>query len=219
MHWKIDMPMRNGRGELLEERVYAYQEELLERFLRSPESHEIAEPGFWTACLLDYGLRYHGVTPAELDTPELEDIVFGLFPRQILCDPAQAGEIVAELRAFWKFLDREFGLPQVARCLNTLGKGAVTRLERELADPSNWCRTKAFLMQGEAAGFDVSTREGLEAWTLIYNASRVGQRLPTGSSDWLPAITLTAGPWSRRSRSAARKARRKMQKLSRRKNR
>jgi hypothetical protein len=87
---------------------------------------------------------------------------------------AEAGcgqEIVTELRAFWNFLRREYGLSNAAACPRVLTAATARRLEREMQDPANFGLAKMFVMQGVASGFDMSTSEGMQAWTDTYNAS------------------------------------------------
>lgn len=48
--------------------------------------------------------------------------------------------------------------------------GAEQRLAGELADSSNYGIAKSFFMAGERAGFDMTTEQGLQAWTASYNA-------------------------------------------------
>ncbi len=39
-----------------------------------------------------------------------------------------------------------------------------------MQDPANFGLAKSFLTQGWASGFDMSTTEGVQAWTDTYNA-------------------------------------------------
>ncbi len=49
-------------------------------------------------------------------------------------------------------------------------------------DPSNFGMAKSFFTMGRAAGYDMTTQEGMNAFMLAYNARLLGRRTPPGSS-------------------------------------
>ncbi len=55
-------------------------------------------------------------------------------------------------------------------------------MERELANPRNFGMAKSFVMGGMAAGFDMTTGEGMGAFTRLHNAS-----LSAAALGWAPA--------------------------------
>ena len=72
------------------------------------------------------------MTPSDLDT-----VVFGLFPRKVITESGDGAEIIQELGAFWRFLERVYQLPQAEQLLARLTPQATRRLERELQEPAN----------------------------------------------------------------------------------
>ncbi len=141
---------------------------------------------------------------------DLSCVLLEVFPRKVSCEPSSAPEIVEELRAFWSFVRREFGLPNADECLAILDEEMSRILERELANPRNFGMAKSFVMSGMAAGFDMTTEEGMGAFTRVYNAI-----LPAAALGWAPAAgrlrPLTQAEKNRK------KAQRKAQRASRRK--
>ncbi len=155
--------LEQGEGWLDSEARGPLEEELLRQFSASPEAEGLSD---LYACrsVMDYAASYFGVTIAMLDPTELEEIVFEIIPRQVSIDASEARSVIEVNRAFYAFLKRAFGLVQADACLDVLGEGAVKELEAELSDPRNFGPAKTALMAGREAGFDMDTKEGLEAW-------------------------------------------------------
>ena len=149
----------------------------MERFEASAEGQDLVRQGGtvgWADTLMDLGMGYLEVTPATMTAEQLKTILFELFPRKVSAEPGCGQEIVAELQAFWRFLQREFGLPNAGACLRVLTTATAQRLEREMQNPANFGLAKAFLAQGLAHGFDMATPEGIQAWMETYNAGLAG---------------------------------------------
>lgn len=183
-------------GELDEE----WADTLVERFLTSPEAEAAGTDGGWARMFMEYLGRYQGVTVAKLSVASLREIVFEVVPRKVSTEPSSAGEIVAELRAFFGYLERAFGLKNMAPCLRLLGDDAAARLERDLADESKFGMAKSLVMRGMRAGFDMRSEKGMEAYMMSQAAGLEAPRMtPPKRSD----------PKARNKRKAARKARRK----------
>ena len=201
-------------GEYLEDAAIRYREVLMEAFEASPEGQDLVRQGGsvgWAETCMDLGMGYLEVTPATMTAEQLKTILFELFPRKVSAEPGCGQEIVAELQAFWRFLQREFGLPNAGACLRVLTTGTALRLDREMQNPANFGLAKAFLAQGLAHGFDMATPEGIQAWAETYNAGlRVDAELP------LP-LALPRARTSRASKPTV--ARRKLAQQSRRTNR
>jgi len=167
-------------SERSEAELAAFQHALLERFAESPEGQERlkadADMGYWAAHLMYYGYQYEGVTITQMTVADVRTVVTELLPRKIsLQSPEQADDAIPELVAFWTYLGREFRLPQ---------SGAVLEFLREVEpdfpgmmnDPSNFGMAKSFFTMGQAAGYDMTTQEGLNAFMLAYNASLLSRR-------------------------------------------
>jgi hypothetical protein len=169
----IQQPVFSPDGEYLEDAAMHYREVVMEEFAESAEGQELVRQGGtigWADTLMDLGIGHLGVTPAVMTPEELKEVLFELFPRKVSAEPGCGQEIVTELRAFWKFLQREYGLPNAAACLRVLTTATARRLEQEMQNPANFGLAKAFVMQGLASGFDMSTSEGMQAWADTYNA-------------------------------------------------
>jgi hypothetical protein len=121
--------------------------------------------------MIHYAITYSGVTPATMTTSDLEEVVFGLFPRKVITEWGDGAEIIQELRAFWHFLERVYQLPQARQMLARLTPQATRRLERELQEPANFGMAKSFVLMGKEVGFEMESPEGMQAWVAAYNAT------------------------------------------------
>ncbi|HUE73330.1 MAG TPA: hypothetical protein VMP01_20800 [Pirellulaceae bacterium] len=165
-------PFFDDEGDELD--VEVYQRGLFREFLRSPEGKacidEIGDAGMVDAFLYD-SLAYQCVSPASARLDDIGQILFTHIPCKVSIEPEEAGTIIRQLRYFWQFLDRAYRLPLAAKVLNKLNEKAIGRLERELADPRNWGMAKSLVMSGREAGYDMTSKEGCQAFMAAYNAS------------------------------------------------
>lgn len=174
MSFDINEAVFDSKGTYLEEKAVRYEHALMEQFAASPEGQAITQTGTelgWAGVMIHYAITYPGVTPATMTTSDLEEIVFGLFPRKVITEPGDGAEIIQELRAFWYFLERVYQLPQARQMLARLTPQAIRRLERELQEPANFGMAKSFVLMGKEAGFDMESPEGMQAWVEAYNAT------------------------------------------------
>lgn len=185
------------------------EDEFVRRFVASPEAKTLTDV---QSChvVMDFAADYFGATIATLGPRELREIVFEIIPRKVSIAASAAGGIIEENRAFYAFLKREFALGQADACLRVLGGDAVRKLEVALSDASKFGMVKSLFMGGREAGFDMDSREGIEAWM------RVMQSQPLPASVRLPPLGSPARPQDsaaarakKNARKAARKARRK----------
>jgi hypothetical protein len=192
----------DARGELEDELVY--------HFLDSAEGKSLAGVG---AChlIMNFAADYFGATIATLQAPELREIVFEIIPRKVSVDAAAARGIIDEGRAFYAFLARECALPQADACLRELGGDAVRKLEAALSDSGNFGMAKSLLMGGHEAGFDMSSREGIEAWMREMQARPLPAAMepPFFGAPSRPVSRAGARAKKKNQRKAARKARKK----------
>jgi len=138
---------------------------------------------------------------------DVQTVVTELFPRKVsLQSPEQADDAIPELTAFWKYLKREFHLPQADAVLEFL-REIEPHFPDMMNDPSNFGMAKSFFTMGQAAGFDMTTQEGLDAFMLAYNTRLLARQSPPPPP--MPASLL--GP-SRRLDSAERQAEKKRRK-------
>lgn len=233
--------LASDEGEFSEESAHEYMNQLVEMFAQSPEAQTLRDtdpnPGGWAHMMLDYALNHLGQTPPEMEPASLRTVVFELFPEKVSTPANRSPEIIRELRAFWNFLGREFGLKNAAACARILDDKAIPKLEKAMSDPANFGMAKSILMKGVERGFDMSTEEGIDEWIMTYNAETMAELeepkrpSPFGAlssffsrfSSPPPALPEDDAPYlpgsAQRKASKAKKAKRKMQKASRKKNR
>ena len=174
MSFDINEAVFDERGTYLEEKAVRYEHALMEQFAASPEGQAIKETGTelgWAGAMIHYAMNYPGVTPPTMTKSELEEVVFGLFPRKVITERGDGAEIIHELQAFWHFLQRVYQLPQANQMLARLTPQAARRLERALQEPTNFGMAKSFVLMGKQAGFDMESPEGMQAWVKAYNAT------------------------------------------------
>ena len=208
-------------GEDLEEVVLQYREDLEALFEASVEGKTLEEEGIqpgWVDSLLDLGIGYLQVTPAQMSAADVRTILFELIPRKISAPADDVPAAIRELELFWTFLQREFHLPNAAACLNVLKeKGTALRMREAMTNPANFGIAKSFVMMGLQRGFDMTSQAGINEWMETYNAELSAG---TGTPVPLPALPGRAAPQGTGRRKAqASKAKRKGAKSSRKQNR
>ncbi|MFM9964072.1 MAG: hypothetical protein ACKV2Q_22950 [Planctomycetaceae bacterium] len=169
----IHQTLSDEYGERDEDLAVEYCEKLGDRFANSLEAQPLLESGVglgWAESMMRYSIDYLGETPPNMSVRDVSEVVFEIFPRKVSVNANQAGEVIAELHAFWSFLQREYQLKNATRILELLGPGAEERLHDELDDPSNFGMAKSFYMAGQQAGFDMTTQAGLNAFMHVYNS-------------------------------------------------
>jgi hypothetical protein len=226
MTFNIHQKVVNSYGESDEKKTAAYREQLIDLFVESPEAQALFDEGIrlsWADMMMDYGFGYIGVTPAQMTPANLREILFEIFPRKVSAEPDEAPDIIRELQAFWKFLQREYQLENAAACLKVLDDKAVRTLKEEMSNPANFGMAKSFFMMGKARGFDMYTEEGLNEWMMTYNAelsAGTGQRVPSPfPSSITPTVSATFGTFGGSARKSPDQSRQKMARVSRKRNR
>lgn len=202
-----------GHGDELDlDEVDRLSGQIVEEFEGSREANFLDEVP-WCGALMDLAAAHLGVTIASLRPADLEVVLFEVIPRRVAdTGPSDAHAIVEELRAFFGFLHRVYGLPHARSCLRVLGTGAENRLEAALGDTSKFGMAKALFAQGRASGFDMDSKEGIDAWMRSIQGQRFPDsiRLP-GAPPRPPAArgAVAAGGARKKRNKAARKARKK----------
>jgi hypothetical protein len=185
------------------------ENELVRRFAASPEAKALTDV---QSChfVMDFASDYFNASIATLGPRELREIVFDIIPRKVSIDASAASWIIEETRAFYTFLKREYGLDQADACLRVLDGDAVNKLEAALSDTSKFGMAKSLVMGGREAGFDMDSKEGLEAWMRVMHsrARPASVRLPSLASAARPQDKAAARA-KKNARKAARKARKK----------
>jgi len=174
-------------GEPNEEAVEKYLETACTAFARSPEGRALLPEGHFAYNVqqfLELGMNYVGVHTENMTPADAEEILLSVFPRKVSMDASACGETVDELVAFWNFCNRVHGIEHAAGIAERIE--AIREPFREaMDDPANYGIAKSFFMQGKAAGFDMTTQEGCDAFMHAYNASLAGggplQKAPSPS--------------------------------------
>lgn len=217
----IHQPIHDQHGEIDEERVESYINGLMDEFVASTEAQPVFDQygsSDWPVLMMQYAIDYLGVTPHKMSLRDFNEVVFELFPRKVSTEPESAASIVAELRAFWSFLHRQYGLASAVPIAASLTGTAVKRLERELANSANYGMAKSFFMRGMAAGFDMTTQEGMNEFMAAYNSSLAGGASEIEDVPLPPMIGDFPSPLSPKQRAEKRK-KRKAQRQARKRNR
>jgi len=166
--------------EIDEGRLEEYINRLMDEFEKSAEAETVMQEFdtslCWSATYIHYAANYFSATPATVTSGDTVEILFEIFPRKVSVEAAAAGEIIAELRAFWQFLKRTRSLAQADSILEILTDDDADQLEEKLADTSNFGMAKSFFTAGKDAGFDMTNQDDLTRFTLAYNASLLAGR-------------------------------------------
>ena len=184
------------------------EDELVHRFAESPEAKDLDEI---QACrfVMDLASNYFGQTIATLGASELRELIFDIIPRKVSIDASEARWIIEENRAFYGFLKREYKLKQADACLKVLGGAAIKKLEAALSDSSNFGMAKSLFMAGADAGFDMQSKEGIEAWMQSVQGKPLPPSVRLPSFDAPPPSAKKATEAKKDKRKAARKARKR----------
>jgi hypothetical protein len=151
----------------------ALERKLVAEFEATPEAKGLREAEF-CPLVMDLAAQYSGETIATLHPDDLRATLFEIIPRKVSMPASAARRILAECRAFYTFLKRACGFELADACLRVVSGKADERLEAQMADAGDFGMAKSIFMAGRDAGFDLDSREGIEAWM----SSLQGQPLP-----------------------------------------
>nr|HEX4316976.1 hypothetical protein [Kofleriaceae bacterium] len=160
---RLSQPLVTARGELSDDRVADYLEALETAFASSPEARGV-EPG-WALVFAEAAATRLGKTLATLAPDDARQLLFGFFPQQVSAIDDDAPAIVDSVRALLAFAARELGGFRANRALDAVSDhDAAEVLADEMAEPDNFGPAKRLILDGIAAGFDMTTDAGLAAW-------------------------------------------------------
>ncbi len=210
-------------------------DEILRLFWNSPEGESFTEiENTYLSVVFQYSLDYGHMGPASLRPEDLYWILIHLFPRKVVMDPKKAHLAIQEIRAFFRFASRKFNSDNARVCSRVLNESTALKMEERLGDHRYFSMSKSFFTYGFEAGFDMSSQEGIDEFTLIYNANpgRFPNTLPDRENEVMPRLLempleqLEREPWEQgprkpqsRAQQKGKKRKRKLAKKSRRKNR
>ncbi len=171
-------------GNRNDDEIADYIDDLTTEFTDSPEAQPIMETYGeigWCQSMMDLSINHLGSTPAEMTVHDFNEVVYDLMPRKVTIESEYAFEIIAELKAFWKFVARQYGLQNAQQIYDSIDETAADDLEAELGDSSNFGMAKSFFTMGLAAGYDMTTEAGLLAFQAAFNSR--GATVPLPGSD------------------------------------
>ena len=146
---------RQSLGEL--------EQDLAAAFLLSPEAVNLDSMSSYEQ-LFAFGRIAFGRTVFGLTGADFAKLLFDVLPHKVMLEADDAEPLIADLRLFFAFLDRVFGHAHARACLEVLGDDAVAKLRIVIANSANFSRERAIIAEGTRAGFDMYTREGIEAF-------------------------------------------------------
>jgi hypothetical protein len=131
----------------------------------------------WADMMFRYSADYDATTYDDFDARHLRHALYEHFPRKVSCDASSAPEVLRSLRAFWEFAKNELHHGAADQCIAFLAEPDVEqRLRQELGNSQNFGMAKSFFMLGRKRGFDLSSQEGIDAWTRTYNEEQRSAR-------------------------------------------
>lgn len=168
-------------GQLDEDKKYDYIDGILQAFHESPECRELPDNGDIRYCgmFLDYVFNYIRGSLPNLSASEVREVVFEIFPRKVSMSAESGPRAMAEWRAFFAFLDRQYQLRNAKQISEVFTEDAERRFCKELANPANFSMAKSMVMQGIEAGYDMTTQEGMNAFLLEFNSRIQEARVPS----------------------------------------
>lgn len=184
-------------------------DELLDSFYASPEAAAAAdaeELRFWAGELVRQGVLYGHDSPVTWGPETIVEILSDLLPAKITIDSAgEARQAVPAFRTFFRWASRVAPATD-AEAIDAALAGLEPEFPDMMMDPARFGPAKAFVVQGAAAGFDMTSEEGMLEFQEQWNREHAA-----------PAAAAAAS--SRKKLDAVKKRKAKMAKLSRRKNR
>lgn len=214
-------------GRIDREAAAAYNEELLRQFKASPEWQarpKEAQDEEWVDFFLDAAVDVTGLTAAQLTPADLRELLDAIFPIELYYEDGDPAQIIADLRALYAFLDREYALPNAAECLAALDDAAVASLRRRVDEVAAEIEEEAASLPDEAEdALDGGPLDAAEAALERVNAAGITDdelsELAFALADRPPAPSYEKPARGHESKQAHVKAKRKMAKASRKKNR
>jgi len=178
----VEWDDEDGEDEAITENdAHALAEELADEFEKSAFARSLGdmtagESASLVESFLEHAWDYEGMNPSRADLEAVRETLYDWTPRKVSAEPEYFEKLPLALGAYFRFLHATGRLPDPEPFL-TLADEARKKLPRLAADPANWGMAKSLFMQGTAAGFDMTTEEGMRTFQAVYNASLL-RRMP-----------------------------------------
>jgi hypothetical protein len=145
----------------------------IEAFADSPEGEAYAEThdelGGWIGTFIEMAYMYGEFKLPKMTKGDVQIVMENILPRKLtLMNPSEANDAIPELVAFWEFLKREYTLRSAGAIAKYL-KSIESQFPQMMSDPGRGGFAKQFFMAGQAAGFDLTTEEGVQAYQEEHN--------------------------------------------------
>ncbi|PSN11481.1 hypothetical protein C7293_24140 [filamentous cyanobacterium CCT1] len=182
---------------LLEDYIYRALETFANSKTGKAHIKRNPEGGNWIGTFLEMAYVYGGYTLPKMTKANVQEVMEYILPRKLtLLEPSDTDGAVDELVAFWTFIDEVYKF-RSAKAIAKYLRSIETHFPQWMFDPDRGGIAKSFLTQGMAAGFDMTTQEGLDAFRQEYNRNLPAQppAMPPGLS-MLPAksFEMTTAP-------------------------
>jgi hypothetical protein len=159
------------------EKIQRVMEAWFNAFAESPEFDALTEEqqenaAFVIQTFSTYIYSYTGEIPPCWSSSGLRETCLHTLPRKISAEEDYYQALAPVLNAFFLFAHGKGWLRQgdtLARAVSDLRVDIV----RNGRDPRHWGMAKSFIMGGKQAGYDMSTREGINSFMVAHNASRL----------------------------------------------
>jgi hypothetical protein len=147
--------------------------------------------GDWIGSFIEISYIYGGYTLPKMTKANVQEVMEYILPRKLtLLDPSDTDGAIAELVAFWTFIDEVYKF-RSAKAIAKYLRSIETKFPQWMFDPQRGGIAKNFLTQGMAAGFDMTTQEGLTAFQAEYNRNLPARPPMPPTVPMLPAEFLT----------------------------
>ena len=171
----------------------AYIDAILDEFVTSKVGQVYVkghpEGGGWIGTFIEIGYMYGELTLPKMTKGAVQELMEYTLPRKItLMDPSEVEDAIPELVAFWTFLKEDYKLRSAGAIANYL-QSIETKFTDWMFDSARGGLAKSFVTQGMAAGHDMTTEEGLQAFQEEYN-----QGIRSGKSPSLPMPNMLMPP-------------------------
>ncbi len=159
-----------------ERKVKRYIKNLNKAFARSPEGKAVKQATddrnlSWVKMFVEFAILNHGFTPPYIYDRLLREILYEDIPESVIVEPKEAPNIIAQIKAFWEFIEREYQLQTAKLCLKVLNqKNIVKRLEEKMADRNLYSTVKLIAMQAIDQGVDITSNKEMSKFIEEYNA-------------------------------------------------
>ena len=172
-----------------------YIEDALQAFVKSKtgkaHTKKYVEGGFWIGTFIEMAYLYGSHTLPKMSKRNAQEVMESILPRKLtLMDPSDTDDAIAELTAFWTFIDEVYTL-RSAKAIAKYLQSIADKFPQWMFDPTRGGLAKQFLIQGTEAGFDMTTQDGITAFQEEYNRNLVSAPQPRMSP---PEVPMTQAP-------------------------